>query len=117
MEDGETMTIQTGGKKFLTRVILATAALLGMMASAGAPTASAESYDKCQRRIAKADHRLHEAVEHHGWNSRQADRARHDLHEARERCWRERHRWWDEDGRRWHSDRDWDDHDHDHDRH
>jgi len=31
------MTIQTGGKKFLTRVILATAALLGMMASARAP--------------------------------------------------------------------------------
>jgi len=43
--------------------------------------------------IAKADHKLHEAVEHHGWN--------------------ERHRWWDEDGHRWHSDRDWDDHDHD----
>ena len=117
MEDGETMTIQTGGKKFLTRVILATAALLGMMASAGAPRASAESYDKCQRRVAKADHRLHEAVEHHGWNSRQADRARHDLHEARERCWNERRRWWDEDGHRWHTDRDWDDHDHDHDRH
>ncbi len=90
MEDGETMIIETGWKKFFTRVTLATAALLGMLAFAGAPRASAESYDSCQRRIAKADHRLHEAVEHHGWNSRQADRARHDLHEARERCWNER---------------------------
>ena len=113
MEDGETMTIQTGGKKFLTRVILATAALLGMMASAGAPTASAESYDKCQRRIAKADHRLHEAVEHHGWDSRQADRARHQLHEAREQCWNQGHRWWDEHEHRWRAERDWDEHDHD----
>jgi hypothetical protein len=52
-------------------------------------------------------------VEHHGWNSRQAEHARHELHDARERCWNERHRWWDEDGHRWRSDRDWDDHDHD----
>jgi hypothetical protein len=117
MQVGETMIIQTGWKKFFTRVTLAAAALLGMLAFAGAPRASAESYDSCQRRIAKADHRLHEAVEHHGWNSRQADRARHDLHEARERCWNERRRWWDEDGHRWHADRDWDDHDHDRDRH
>ena len=108
------MTIQSGGKKFFSRVVLATAAL-GMLAFAGTPRASAESYDKCQRRIYKADRKLHGAVEHHGWNSRQADRARFELRQVRERCWRERHRWWDEDGRRWHNDRDWDDHDHDHD--
>jgi hypothetical protein len=107
------MTLHTGEKRFFRKAILAGAALLGMLAFAGAPRASAEDYDRCQRRIAKADHRLHEAAEHHGWNSRQAEHARHELHEARERCWRERHRWWDEDGRRWHSDRDWDDHDHD----
>jgi len=85
------MTLHTGGKKLFRRAMLATAAFAGMLAFAGAPRASAESYDACQRRIAKADHRLHEAVEHHGWDSRQADRARHDLHEARERCWNERH--------------------------
>jgi len=89
------------------------AALLGLLTLAGAPRASAHDYYDCQRRIRKADHRLHEAVEDHGWYSRQAEHARHELHEARERCWNERHRWWDEDGRRWHSDRDWDDHDHD----
>ncbi len=107
------MTLHTGERKFLGRTLLASAALLGMLAFAGAPRAAAENYDRCQRRIAKADHKLHEAIEHHGWYSRQADHARHELHEARERCWNERHRWWDEDGRRWHSDRDWDDHDHD----
>ena len=111
--DGGNMTFDTGEKKFLQRTFVVSAAFLGMLAFAGASRASAESYDGCQRRIAKADHRLHEAVEHHGWDSRPADRARHELHEAREHCWHERHRWWDEDGHRWHSDRDWDDHDHD----
>jgi hypothetical protein len=97
------MTFRIGEKKSRTQTLLVSAAFLGMLAFAGAPKASADSYDACQRRIAKADHRLHEAVEDHGWNSRQADHARHELHEARERCWNERHRWWDE-------------HDHDHDR-
>jgi hypothetical protein len=38
------------------------------------------------------------------------------LREAREYCWEHSHRWWDEDGHRWRSGRDWDDHDHDRDR-
>jgi len=107
------MNLQRGEKRIFGKSILAAAVLVGMLAFAGTPRASAEDYDRCQRRIAKADHKLHEAAEHHGWNSRQADNARRQLHEARERCWNERHRWWDEDGHRWHSDRDWDDHDHD----
>lgn len=106
------MTLQSGGKKSFGRTLLVATTFFGMLAFA-APRASAEDYDSCQRRIAKADHKLHEAVEHHGWDSRQADHARHELHEARERCWNQRHRWWDEDGHRWHSDRDWDEHDHD----
>src|SRR6266576_4259173 len=71
----------------LARTLLVSAAFLGLLAVPGAPRASAENYDSCQRRIAKADHKLHEAVEHHGWDSRQADRARHQVHEARENCW------------------------------
>lgn len=106
------MMLHAGQRKFLGKTLLVSAAFLGMLAFAGAPRASAEDYDS-QRRIAYADHKLHEAVEHHGWDSRQADHARHELHVARERCWNERHRWWDEDGHRWHSYRDWDDHDHD----
>ena len=109
------MTIPLGEKKFLKRMLLATAATIGLLAFAATPRASAHDYDDrgCQRRIFKADRKLHEAIERHGWYSRQAEHARHELREARERCWRERHRWWDEDGRRWHNDRDWDDRDHD----
>src|SRR5947208_15907644 len=100
------MTFQTGERKSRSRALLVSAVVLGMLAFAGTPRASAEDYDRCQRRIAKADHKLHEAAEHHGWNSRQADSARRQLHEARERCWNERLRRCDEDGNHWHSDRD-----------
>lgn len=96
----------------LGRITLAAAALAGLLAFTAAPSVKADD-DDCQRRIVKADHKLHEAAERHGWDSSQAEHWRHELHEARERCWRERHRWWDEDGHRWRSDRDWDDHDHD----
>ena len=99
----------------LGKTVLAGAALGGFLLFAGAPRVHAES-DYCQRRIAKADHRLHEAIEHHGRNSRQADHARAQLHEAREQCWSRNKRWWDEDGHRWRSERDWDDHDHDRER-
>jgi hypothetical protein len=109
------MSIRLGEKKFLGRSVLAAAALLGLLGFAATPRAFAheDPYYKCQRRIAKEDYKLHEAIERHGWYSRQAEHHRHELREARERCWREYHRWWDEDGHRWHNDRDWDDHDHD----
>jgi hypothetical protein len=93
------------------RTLLGTAALAtGLVFFAGAPAAKAEG---CQERLRKADHKLHEAIEHHGYESRQADHWRHELREARAYCWEHGHRWWDEDGNRWHTDRDWDDHDHD----
>jgi hypothetical protein len=96
------------------KCILGTGALAtGLLLFAGAPGARA---DGCQQRLVHADHKLHEAIEHHGRESKQAEHWRHELHEAREYCWAHGQRWWDEDGHRWHSDRDWDDHDHDHDR-
>ncbi len=107
------MTLHLGERKLLGRTLLVSAAFLGMLAFAGPPRASADNYDKCQRRIAKEEHRLHEAVEDHGWYSRQAEHARHELREARERCWNERHRWWDENRRCWRYDRDWDDYHYD----
>jgi len=94
------------------QVILGTGVLAGGLALFGA-TPSAKA-DDCQERIVKADHKLHEAVEHHGYESKQAANARHDLAEARTYCWEHGHRWWDVEGNRWHTDRDWDDHDHDH---
>jgi hypothetical protein len=99
---------------FFRRVLLAAAALAGFLMFLGAPQLRAD--DDCQRRIAKADHKLHEAIEHHGYRSEQAERRRKELHEVRERCWNAQRRWWDEHEHRWHTDRDWDDHDHDQDR-
>ncbi len=97
------------------RCALASLLVAGTLLFAGEKTLRAD--DDCQRRIARADHKLHEAAEHHGWDSPQAQHWSHELHEAREYCYEHKHRWWDEDEHRWHSDRDWDDHDHDHDRH
>jgi len=94
------------------KVIVGTGLLAGGLALFGA-TPSAKA-DDCQERLIRADHKLHEAVEHHGYESRQAEHWRHELHEAREYCWEHSHRWWDEHERRWHTDRDWDDRDHDH---
>jgi hypothetical protein len=90
------------------KLLLTAAALAAFLLFTSAAHVRADE-SECQHRLAKADHRLHEAVEHHGWDSRQADHARHELREAREYCWNTYHRWWDEDEHRWHRDRDWDD--------
>lgn len=98
--------------KFLHAVV-APLALGGAFFLAAAGPVRAD--DDCQRRTAHADHKLHEAIEHHGWQSPEAQHWRHELAEARSYCYEHAHRWWDEDGHRWRSDRDWDEHDHDHD--
>ncbi len=74
----------------------------------GAPRAAADDWGKCQRRVEKAEWKLHREIEKHGWYSRQAQRRRYELRDARERCWREYGRWWDGRGRSWRGDRDWD---------
>jgi hypothetical protein len=94
------------------RRTLFSAALAGVLMLTSAAYLCAD-HDDCQKQTARADHKLHEAIEHHGYQSKQADHWRHELHEAREHCWNTNHRWWDEDGHRWHTDHDWDDHDHD----
>jgi len=94
------------------RFVLTCLAFAGAFLLAGATVVRA---DDCQKRIAKADHKLHQAIDKHGWQSSQAEHWRHELAEARSSCWEHGHRWWDEDGHRWHTERDWDDHDHDRD--
>jgi hypothetical protein len=93
--------------------ILSGAILSAVIFFSAAPRLHAEDVEHCQRRVIHADQDLHRAIERHGHNSLQADHERHRLREARERCWREQHRWWDEHEHRWHSDRDWNEHDHD----
>src|SRR5271168_934298 len=91
------------------RATVAAATLSGFLLFAGTPALRADD-DACRGRIIRADHRLHEAAERHGWDSPQAAERRRDLAAAREYCFAHGHRWWDEDGHRWHTDRDWDDH-------
>jgi len=93
--------------------LLAIAALAGFLLCVAVPRLQAEDQDRCQRRVAQAEHELHEAIDRHGRHSKQANHERHELHNARERCWRERHQWWDEHEHRWHKDRDWNERDHD----
>src|ERR1700682_6108749 len=75
----------------LRRTSLAAAALAAFLTFAAAPLAHADDHD-CQRRIARADHKLDQAAARHGWQSKQADHARRDLREARESCWNANHR-------------------------
>lgn len=94
--------------RFLTAPVL----LAGALALAGASVVRAD--DDCQKHTIKADHNLHEAIKKHGPNSPEAEHWRSELAAARSFCWEHEHKWWDEDGNRWHTDKDWDVHDHDH---
>ena len=96
-------------------LLLSIAVLLGLASFAAVPRAHAESEEDCQRRVERADQLLHIAIHKNGPESEDANRRRHELREARERCWHEFHKWWDPDRRRWHDQQDWDDHDHDRD--
>ena len=98
---------------FVSKALVATA-VIGFLTLGAASNLRADRYESCHRRIAKADHNLHEAIEHHGYGSPQAERARHNLRVAREHCWSSYHRWWDEDEHRWRTERDWRDEDHEH---
>ena len=76
------------GKARFGKAALATAALGGFFFLASPPGAQAAARpDDCQRRIAKTEHELGEAIEDHGYNSRQANKWRHERREAYERCY------------------------------
>ena len=74
-------------KSLFGKAALATAALGGFLFFAGAPGAQAADRDDCQRKIAKTEHKLNDAIEDHGYNSRQADKWRHERREAVQRCY------------------------------
>ena len=75
------------GKAIFGKAALATAALSGLFLFAGASQAqAADRRDDCDRRIARAEWRLRDAVHDHGYYSRQANHQRHELNEAYERC-------------------------------
>ncbi len=50
------------------------------------PVHAVDRDDKCEHNIRKAEGNLQNAIRRHGEHSRQAEKKRHDLEEARERC-------------------------------
>lgn len=79
------MSLKMQGAKLWFARVLPGAMLLVLALFAGAPRAKADDWDDCNRRIARANWQLHEAVEDYGYDSRQARHWRHELHEAYER--------------------------------
>jgi hypothetical protein len=96
----------------LAKLFVTLAALAGFLLLTGAPNVRADEAE-CQHRTERADHHVHEAVEHHGWDSKQAEHARHELSEAREYCWNQHHKWWDVEAHEWRVEHNWED-DHGH---
>lgn len=91
-------------KSVFGKTAMATVALSSLFLFGGTLSAKAADRDDCERRIARTEHRLHEAIEDHGYYSRQANHWRHERREAYERCYdrdyryREyRYRDWDRD--------------------
>jgi len=95
-------------KSLFGKAALATAALGGLLFFAGAPSAQAADRDDCQRRIAKTERKLNDAIEDHGYYSKQAEHWRHERREAYERCYgrEHRYRYYDRDDRRYDRDHD-----------
>lgn len=60
------------------------ATLLG--ASLLGTSAQAQMYGGCRDRVYRAEMRLHQAVNRHGWNSRQARARQRDLERERANC-------------------------------
>ena len=75
------------GSPMFGKVAFATAALSGLLFFAGPPGAQAAGRDDCRRRVAKTEHELGEAIEDHGYNSRQANHWREERREAYQRCY------------------------------
>jgi hypothetical protein len=76
------------GNALFGKTALATAALGGFFFLASPPGVNAAARpDDCQRRIAKTEHELGEAIEDHGYNSRQANHWREERREAYDRCY------------------------------
>jgi hypothetical protein len=116
-------------KSIFGKAALAAVVLIGILLFAGAPSAKANDWDGCNRRVAYAEFRLHQSIVYFGYYSPQAAYWRHERHEAyeeleryrrnewrahewREHEWREHHRDYDEHrhyrDRDRDRDRDWD---------
>src|SRR5260370_953916 len=64
-------------KSIFGKAALAAAVLTGFLLFAGAPSAKANDWDVCNRRVAYAEFRIHQSIVYFGYYSPQADYWRH----------------------------------------
>ncbi len=85
-------------RKHLSQLVLSMALASGLLLAAGVPQASADRDDKgaCDSRLRGARERLDSDIAHHGDHSKQAERDRARLEQARRWC-RDHHADWDHD--------------------
>jgi hypothetical protein len=76
---------------FFGKAALASAALGGLLLLAGAPGARANGWEECNRRVAYAEMRYHQAVDRSGPYSGAARHWAHERREAFARCEHFRH--------------------------
>ena len=89
------------------KAFLATAILGGFLLLAGAPSAKANDWNDCNRRVAYTEWRLHQAIVYFGYYSPQADYWRYQRQEAYEEL--ERYRRYEWSARAW-REREWREH-------
>ena len=93
------------------KAVIAAAVLSVALLVVAVPRSYAHDYDdwgRCQQRVELAEAKLNRAIWQHGFYSRQAQRRRYELVQARQRCWNRNRAWWDGRAHQWRSDRDWD---------
>jgi hypothetical protein len=93
------------------KAVMTTAVLGAALTLVAVPRASARDFDdrgRCQERVEKAEAKLNQAIWQHGRYSRQAERRRYELVQARQNCWSRTRSWWDAREHRWRTDHDWD---------
>lgn len=86
----------------LAKILTAAVLSVFFLTAGAAPMRAADRDDKCEQKVRGLEEQLHQAERKHGEHSKQADKKRRQLEEAREKCR--------------HSDHDRD-HDRDHDKH
>ena len=102
------MKTQLSFTKFGKRITLAAIFVGALTFLAAAPSAQADDRRSCQARIERAEWRLRDAIEDHGYFSHQAFDRRRDLNRERERCYDRYHAYWNGERHEWRGDRDWD---------
>jgi hypothetical protein len=74
------------------RMVTAAVLAASLLMTGTLPVAARDRDDKCEKRVRRAEERLHDAERKHGEHSRQAEKRRQDLERERSGCRTDRDR-------------------------